>query len=197
MTSKPLFSVGYFYDPSKDFVLGEAGLWRAKVKITFDGVTSAGPVSAPFPTGDVLGTHEGEFAFYVVDGRAEQLELAPLPQSVNPAETPVEFRMIPPAGLTNIETHHTVTMPGFVLEEGSDALTYTYDAERLAQDFPNLDLRDGHGPSAGIDIITISLFLSGTDAGGKRRHFARQVVLNGETLHVPEQKPQPKRRAVR
>jgi hypothetical protein len=187
--------IGWFYDPSQDFTISEAGRWRAKVTITFDGLTSAGPVSAPYPAGDVLGTHEGEFAFYVVDGPAEQLPLAPLPATVNPADTKVVFQMLPPAGLTNLEAHYTATMPGFVLEEGS-GLTYTYDAQRLAVDFPNLDLRGDRRPG-GVDIITISLFLSGTDAGGKRRHFARQVVLNGETLHAPEQKPLPKRRAVR
>lgn len=56
-------SESYFYDPSQDFDVFESGVWKAKVKITFDGVTSAGQVTAPYPTGDVLGSREGEFYF--------------------------------------------------------------------------------------------------------------------------------------
>jgi len=79
-------------------------------------------------------------------------------------------------------------MPGFILEEGTtSALTYTYDAQKLWKDFPNLDLYDTDG-IAGVDTITISFLVSGTDASGKQRHFARQLVLQGEELQMPEQK---------
>lgn len=86
---------------------------------------------------------------------------------------------------------YTIMMPGFILEEGkTSTLTYTYDAQRLARDFPNLD--------PGIETITMSFLVSGTDATGARKHFARQIVLQGEELQMPEQKPAPpRRRAVR
>ena len=89
---------------------------------------------------------------------------------------------------------YTTVMPGFILEEGTTtALTYTYDAPKLAKDFPNLDLFDQDG-FAGVDTITMSFVVSGTDAKGERQHFARQVVLQGEELQMPQQKAPPLRR---
>ncbi|HVT44311.1 MAG TPA: hypothetical protein VMT00_07965, partial [Thermoanaerobaculia bacterium] len=226
-------AIGWFYDPSQDFVVIEPGVWRAKVKILFDGRTSAGQVTEPFPTGDVLGSREGEFWFYVVGSRLAQLEIAgvggpgamarppailseakdppnqgdsspsaPLGMTtsatfVRPAEGPVTFTITPPPGLTNVEMHVTTTMPGFILEEKRQtSLTYTYDATKLAQDFPNLDLHDADG-FAGADTITISFLVSGTDGSGAKKHHARQIVIQGEELQMPDQGPRPKRRAAR
>lgn len=189
--------IGYFYEPSQDFAVLEAGVWKAKVKVVFDGVTSAGQVTEPFPTGDVLGSREGEFYFFVVDPRVEQLELAPMPQFIRPADGPVTFTVNPPAGLTDVQLTRTTIMPGFILEEATTAsMSYRYDAQKLAKDFPNLDLHDADG-FAGADTITISFLVSGTDASGARKHFARQVVIQGEEMQMPEQHPRAKRRAVR
>ncbi|HEY3128584.1 MAG TPA: carboxypeptidase-like regulatory domain-containing protein [Acidobacteriota bacterium] len=186
--------IGYFYDPGQDFGVFEAGVWKAKVRINFDGITSAGQVTAPFPAGDVLGSRDGEFYFYVVGSDSPQLELGKPPQFVRPAEGPITFRITPPAGLTNIEMTYTTLMPGFILDEGkTTTLTYTYDAPKLARDFPNLDLFDADG-FAGVDTITMSFLVSGTDASGARKHFARQIFLQGEELQMPDQKAPPSRR---
>jgi len=161
------------------------------VRIVFDGATSAGQVTAPFPSGDVLGSREGELYFYVVRGDAAPLALAGLPPFVRPAEEPVRFFVTSPPGLTDLLLTYTTTMPGFVLEEGTTGvMAYTYDANRLAQDFPNLDLMDADG-FAGADTITISLLVSGTDAAGKRQHFARQIVIQGEELQITDQTASP------
>lgn len=189
--------IGWFRDPADDLSALEPGVWKAKAKIVFDGSTSDGPVSEPFPTGGILGTSDGEVRFYVVDSDTPQLELAPSPTHVRPADGPITFTVLPPAELTNVELHYTATMPGFVLEQGTAAsMQYVYDAPRLAADFPNLDLHGGYGTS-GADTITISLLLSGTDAGGTRKHLARQIVIQGEELLMPDQPPTPKRRSVR
>jgi len=93
--------------------------------------------------------------------------------------------------------HYTVSMPGWVLDEGQKtSLTYDYDARMLAVNFPNLDLLDSDG-AAGADSITLSFVVSGTDASGTRRHFARQVVLEGEEVQVTAQARVVRRRAVR
>ena len=95
---------------------------------------------------------------------------------------------------------HKVTMPGFILDDGTAAsLSYTYDAAKLADDFPNLDLGDNDGLN-GVDTITFSFLVSGDDAEGTRQHFARQIVLQGEELLVPAQEETlilPRRRSVR
>jgi hypothetical protein len=96
--------------------------------------------------------------------------------------------VVPPPELTDVEIYFTTTMPGFVLEEGKLAgATYVYDPIPLARDFPNLD--------AGTETITISLFLSGKDASGAKRTLARQLVLQGDEVMMPE--PPRKRRAAR
>lgn len=134
------------------------------------------------------------FWFYVVDSTAPPLEIAVSNairasggvRYVRPADTPVTFMVTPPAGLTNLEVQTTTTMPGFILEEGTTStLIYTYDAQKLAKEFPNLDLHDADG-FAGVDTITISFLLSGTDSTGTRKHFARQIVIQGEELQMPE-----------
>jgi hypothetical protein len=43
-------------------------------------------------------------------------------------------------------------------------------------------VRVWHDGATGVDTITFSFLLSGTDAGGTRRHFARQIVLQGEEI---------------
>jgi hypothetical protein len=188
---------GYFGD-SSNIAMFETGVWKAKITITFDGRTSAGNVSPPFPTGDVLGTSSGEFFFYVVSPDSPPLTLVSMPKRVRPAERPVLFSVVPPPNLSDVQLSYSATMPGFLLEEGTSSfLTFTYDAQKLAKDFPNLDLRSSDGLT-GVDPITISLLVSGTDSNGVRRHFARQIVLQGEELQIPEQKETiipPRRRA--
>lgn len=111
-----------------------------------------------------------------------------------------ERAALAPPGLTDMQLTYTTVMPGFVLEEGSiPVFGYVYDAQRLARHFPNLDLYDADG-FAGADTVTMSFLLTGTDASGARKLFARQIVLQGEELQMPEQNPVPpqaRRRVIR
>jgi hypothetical protein len=180
---------GFFYDPKLDFRVGEPGVWRARVKVTFEGrvPSTSGQVTAPFPSGGVLGSREGEFNFYVADARSDPPGIAPLPPFVRPPE-PMAITVVPPPGLSSVQLTYTATIPGFILEEGtSTALSYVYDAARLAADFPNLDLYDQDGFAA-ADTVTVSLLVSGTDASGARKHFTRQVVFQGEEVQITDQK---------
>ena len=188
--------IGWFYRPSDDFIVNEPGVWRARVRVWHDGAISTGArVTEPFPTGGALGSRDGEFYFYVVDPNAARLRLDAPGRFVQPARQPLPFVVIPPAGLTGVEVHYTTTMPGFVLEEGTlSGFVYTYDAKKLAADFPNLDLEDIDG-ATGADTITMSFLLSGNDASGAQRHFARQIVLQGEEILVTD--TEPRRRSVR
>lgn len=202
--------IGYLHDPDHELILNESGVWRANVSVSFDGIlpSTNGQIEAPYPSGDVLGSREGEFWFYVVDSHSTQVEVAhgdgltngesALPVFLRPADGPAAFAVTPPPGLTNVEMHVTATMPGFILEEKRQtSLTYIYDAPRLAEDYPNLDLHDPGGVADGADTITISFLVSGTDSSGARRHHGRQIVIQGEELQMPDQEPRPKRRAAR
>ncbi len=187
--------VGWFHEPAFDFVANEVGVWRATVVITFDGRISAGQVQPPFPTGRTLGARE--LTFYVIDSHAQPLAASTSQRFVRPAEAPVRFTLEPPELLTNVDMHYTVTMPGLVLDEGrKTALTYDYDARGLAARFPNLDLEDSDG-AAGADSITLSFVVSGDDATGARRWFARQIVIEGEEVQMTSQSRSVRRRAVR
>ncbi len=188
--------VGYFNAPSAAFQVDEVGVWKATVTVVFDGVTSAGQVQAPYPTGDLLGSRQGEFYFYVVGANEPPLAVTPNARQSN---TPFVFNVSPPVALTNAVLTETTMMPGVVLEENTTStLQYTYDAAKLAQQFPNLDVI-ANGISY-FDTITLSFLVTGTDGSGARRSFAREIVLQGDELQMPAQKETiapPRRRAAR
>ena len=58
-------SVGYYYDSSDDFELDQPGLWTVELQVTHDGMTSAGPVNLPYPTGGPLTPSGSTFSFVV------------------------------------------------------------------------------------------------------------------------------------
>ncbi len=175
--------VGYFYDPATDFIVAETGVYTVGVNVWHDGQTSAGPVQEPFPSGNVLGSNNGRYEFYVASQPAQPLDVEiPRQSIVRPADGILSFPIQPPSDLSNIRMHHTTVMPGFILEQGSDSnLNFVYDATRLAQDFPNLDLLD-RDYRAGADTVTMSFLVSGTDGDGNREYRARQILLQGEEL---------------
>ena len=58
--------VGYFSGAEGEFVVDEPGVWTVEVQVLHYGMTSAGPVQPPYPSGGVLGSSDGTFHFYVV-----------------------------------------------------------------------------------------------------------------------------------
>ncbi len=180
--------VGYFYDPLDNFIVDEPGVWSVKVVTPFEGQTSAGQVTEPFPTGDILGSTNGTFHFYVVDKVSPPLEVdIPGYSWVEPGNGPIDIPVLPTDELSEVSVHRTTVMPGFLLEEADTSpTTYTYDAPTLSQDFPNIDLID-QDSRTGVDTITMSFLVSGVDGGGNTVHRARQVLLQGEELMAPAQ----------
>ena len=177
--------VGYLYDSDDDFVVTEPGIYTVNVRVTHDGMTSAGPVEEPFPTGGFLGTSDGSYVFYVVpEGSANLL-------AIDTARTGGELTQQTsfggsygftidgelPSGLTDVSLHYTTNMTGTVLESGplssqDDAFSYSYDVGALNADFPNVD----PNPS---DTIVITLVVTGNDASGQATAYARQVLFQG------------------
>jgi uncharacterized protein (TIGR03437 family) len=157
--------IGYYYHPEHDFVIDEPGIYTVDVRVTFDGVTSAGQTAEPFPTGDVLGSVDGRFFVYAVPRGSAPLEV----DAVG-----MEFTARAAAG------HATTVIPGFLLETGKIAgaggqFRYRFDPDVLARDFPNLDL-----PLA--DVVAISLFDPDTNR-------ARVLVYHGEEFFQTAQTP--------
>ena len=63
--------IGYYYEPDDNFIVDQPGRYTVDLQVTYDGSTSAGQVTAPFPQGHVLGTARGRFSVYVVSPHRE------------------------------------------------------------------------------------------------------------------------------
>ena len=189
-------AIGYYYEPEDNFIVDQPGRYMVDLRVTYDGRTSAGQVTEPFPQGDVLGTAHGRFAVYVVSPHSAPLEVD-LPQH-DFLTAPADFTVTatPPTGMRLTAGHMTALMPGVVLEDGAlsiedNGLTYDYDPVGLAAGVPILDVeRDGVPVAA--DVVTVSLFGEGTDSEGQPSYAARVVTLHGaEFLNLAPVAPDP------
>jgi hypothetical protein len=183
--------VGYYYQPNHDFTLTEPGIYTVDLKVIFDGQTSAGQVVEQFPEGDVLGSDNGRFYFYVVDKNntllANQLPRESLfePQVnhdfTNANHFIMDIEVILPEGFSIVETHVTTIMPGTILEsrelDTSGPLTYTLDVSTLGQEVPNLDWERGLA-----DLLTTSIYVTVEDDAGKLAHWGRVINFHGAQI---------------
>ena len=183
-------AIGYYYDPADNFIVEQPGRYSVDLTVAYDGLTSAGQVTQPFPTGDVLGTASGRFFVYVVSTQSAPLAVD-VPRNIF-LTAPADFQVnaTAPQGMTLTDGHMTAMIPGFVLEDKSlsgagNSLTYQYDPVTLAQGVPVLDV-DFFGTPVAADVVTISLFGEGTDADGSPTYAARVLTLHGtELLNLP------------
>ena len=188
--------IGYYYEPDDNFIVDQPGRYTVDLQVSYDGSTSAGQVTAPFPQGHVLGTARGRFSVYVVSPHSSPLTVD-MPQH-DFLTAPADFTVTASAstGLTLTEGHMTALIPGVVLEDGSltvrnNGLTYDYDPVGLAAGVSILDVeRDGRPVAA--DVVTVSLFGEGTDSDGQPSYAARVVTLHGpEFLSLTPVAPNP------
>jgi hypothetical protein len=176
--------VGYYYHPENDFVVDEAGIYTVDVSVTFDGQTSAGQVTQPFPRGDVLGTANGRFYVYVVPRGGPALNVNATDGQMLAPPANLQLSATAPEGFTLQAAHVTATMPGFVLNTGplqpsGNSLSYGHNPPMLAADFPNLDLDQP------ADLVTFTLFSSIIDASGNPTYAARVISLRGNEVMNP------------
>ena len=184
--------VGYFYDPDDDFVVDEPGLWSVDVRVWHDGQCSGGATIPPYPSGDVLGSEDGRYWFYVVPGDAPRLDVSsPSPGflSFDGEITPITIAGSVPAGLSGATVDYTISMAGYILDHGQvmpvgGTYQITFDPATLHNDFPNLDLvgRDEFGPGL-ADTFAIGLLLRG-ESGGSTVYRANTITLQGEQVFV-------------
>jgi len=182
--------IGHYYQPTDDFVVDEPGIYRVRVRLEHNGVTSAGPVEPPFPTGSVLGAEQGTYFFCVVprgggfsldvDTPAEGIRLTK--DAGRHPRRGLTIRVFPPATLDAVNVHVTANLTGTVLESRylrpqGGQYVYTYDLHRLRRVFTNLD-------SSPSDTVTISLAATGTDRSGRKVAYARQVLVQGRDVYA-------------
>ena len=189
-------AIGYYYESDDNFIVDQPGRYTVDLQVAYDGSTSAGQVTAPFPQGDVLGTARGRFSVYVVSPHSTPLEVDLPRHDFLTAPADFTVKATAPTGLTLTEGHMTALIPGVVLEDGpltvrSNGLTYNYDPVGLAAGVPILDVERNGAPVA-ADVVTVGLFGQGTDSDGQPSFAARVVTLHGpEFLNLTPVAPSP------
>jgi len=184
--------VGYFYDPDDDFIVDEAGLWAVDVRVWHDGQCSGGTTVPPYPSGDVLGSEDGRYWFYVVPANSPRLDVSSPASGIlsfGDEVKPIAITGSVPAGLSGATVDYTISMPGYILAHGQvtpSGGTYriTFDPAALHQDFPNLDLvgRDEGRPGLS-DTFAIGLLLRG-QSGSATVVQANTITIQGEQVFV-------------
>ena len=183
-------AIGYFHDPAQNLPLDEPGIWRIRVRVSYDGLTSAGRVQPPYPAGGVPGAAADEFFIYVLPEDAAALVLeSPLQAEtlITPA-FPFNVTAAIPADWQDVQAAVTVNLPGVIVANAvqpapGDVFTYTYDPRRLSQTYPNIDLTVGATQNPlSADMVTVTLVLTGTDADGDPVMAARTLTLFGDRL---------------
>ena len=179
--------IGYYFDPNNDYVVSEPGVHTVNVTVFHDGLTSAGQVEPPFPTGSVLGAENGSFKFYVTSDGAMQANLASSVPAKLPTSARLALELQSGDGSAPVDVQYTAVMPGFILNQATltDAST-TYDAFELNESFPNLDLPAGELQlRTGADTVTLSFLTQKTSSSGSSIYEGRQVLLQGEQILAP------------
>ena len=180
--------VGYFYDPASNFIVAEAGVYNVEITVTHQGMTSAGMVEAPFPTGGILSRSRNSFQFYAVERASKSAKLfADLP-AVLPDSTELKFDFKNSDGTNSNLFYQTTVMPGYVLEQSSsNTASYIYNAKELNKLFPNLDVDDGQKAfTRNADTITYSFLLKSEDDLGNAVYEANQILLQGRDIFRPD-----------
>jgi hypothetical protein len=182
-------AIGYFYDPANDFTVDQAGVWSVQIRAQHEGMTSAGKIEPPPPTGNIPGTNGGRFWVYVLPENTESLNWNGDTQTTIsiPPISPYNLRFPLGEGWTNAQVYHTITIPGYVIEDGPLRLTgatftYQYNLKNLSKNFPMLE-SDGQnqGPTA-ADVITLTFVVTGTDGDGRLRMSSRTFTVMYDRL---------------
>lgn len=180
--------IGYFYDPTQDFAVDEPGVWTVQITVRHEGLTSAGMVEPPLPTGDVLGTQAGLFQVYVLPEDNPSLDWNDTRTDLAiPAGIPYNFNFPLPADWANVQVYHTVTMPGFLLDEGplrvsGSSFSYQFNPTNLSRNFPNLENNGQGDGAASSDVITLTFIASGIDANGRFQIRGRTFTIAHDRL---------------
>ncbi len=184
--------IGWFYDPSADFVAGEAGVWSVNVNVEHDRrYVPGGLVPTAYNTGTVLGAESGTYRFYVIDSNASRLSVD---------EPDVGRLRWSDDGLSPIRIcgtvsepgqgplYYTIAMPGVILEQGTVPMMggrwgITYDPVKLHKSFPNIDLTAPEEWRPGLSDEILITFATETSDG---RFLANSVTLFGEDLYYTQ-----------
>jgi hypothetical protein len=176
-------AVGYFYDPSNDFTVEESGVWTVQIIVTHTGLSSAGQVQEPYPTGGMLGAEAGRFNVYVVPPDSPPLGWQDTRQDIAiPGALPYNFNFLLPEGWTNVAVDHTVTIPGFILRDGpitvsGASFSFQHNPTNLNNAFPNVEVDARLNGPAASDPVTLTFAVTGMDEAGQFQIRTRTFTI--------------------
>ena len=181
-------AVGYFYDADDDFVLDQPGLWTVELTVTHDGLTSAGPVAPPFPTGGPLTPDGATFTFIVADPETHGLSVETDLAMTTPDEWycggevihEAYFEASLPADWDGDTARVIVAMPGIVLVDEDTTINrgmvrWDLDAQALNQLASNFDYV---GDQSIADTLTVTFYAAGM-VDGQPAHATGTIVAHG------------------
>lgn len=180
---------GYFYHPEFDLPADQPGVWTVEISATAQGATSVGVIEPPPPVGGVIGTVNGRFSIYVVDGVRGQLAYTESKDREVPAATPINFTLNIPDGWSEVTGEVSLYMEGYLLAQsgiplGARSFSYQYNPAALTRDFPMLEI-DGRpeGPY-GTDVVTITLVLRGVENGTPQIRLRTFTVMHDRVVSL-------------
>ncbi len=183
-------AAGYFYDTSADFELDQPGLWTVELTIIHDGMTSAGHVQEPYPSGGPLTPDGRTFHFVVIDGKTEQLPIATNLAYLKPERWDRDiqnayFASLLPSKWAGDTARAIVTMPGIVLVDKVLPVSNGVIEWQLVGSDLNEIAGNFNGKNGLADTITVTFFaedLSNIQTAGT-------IVTHG--ARVPNASPAP------
>lgn len=188
-------SIGYFYNADDDFVVTEPGIWSVDVNVWHDGQCSGGSTIPPYPSGDVLGSENGRYWFYVAPTSASRLEVnTPSPGflSIEGEQIdPIQITGLIPSGISAVTIDYTIMIPGYILQHGqvtpsNGTYQITFDPTSLHNDFPNLDLTGRSSWETGLsDTFIIGIMMKGQQSG-HAIYQANTITIQGEQVFIGE-----------
>lgn len=180
--------VGYFYMPEYNVILDQAGVWTVDITVRHDGLTSAGMIEPPAPTGGILGADGGRFLIYVLPAASEPLVSNVTEPDVSiGAGIPFNYNFTIPDGWTDFQVYHTVTTPFAILEQGplrnsGLSFSYQYNPTNLNRVFSNLENNgQGSGPAAS-DVVTLTFVVTGLDENGAFQIRSRTFTIRHDRM---------------
>jgi len=181
-------SIGYFYKPEDDFILDEAGLWSVKLKVIHDGMTSAGQVESPYPTGGLLTPDGLTFAFAVRAPETKELAITTDLSQMKPSQwfgnvRTGLFQAELPKGWSNTKAKVLVSIPGAVLvaedvKANGNKLVWNMDAQKLNNLASNFDYEQGIA-----DTIDVTFYVEG-NLNGAPAQAVGTLVTHGARVPV-------------
>jgi hypothetical protein len=160
--------------------LTEPGVWRAKQSLEYKG-----------KTGDVLGSKDGEYSFFVAPKDREihfelDVELPPF-MMVGPGQA-VKLSGVLPEDVTSGTLHYSTITPGCILEEGSvpsefGGYCYIFDPWETGKRLPFFDTVDHlTGKPMLSDTVVFNLFFEGKKENGEKVFGTKVVVMRGNLV---------------